>query len=124
MTFEAKLAFIAFFLFCWCVLGLIPWALAAVWVRGRGALLALPLAITAACAAGVLVPLLGQRDANGYFLSLGAALAGGVFGSAAGIAFSRWLRLNMPIAEIPAMDHPVGAPRPMPTPETKTEKND
>lgn len=121
MTLEARLAFIAFFLLCWCVLSLVPWALAAVWVRGRGALLALPLALATACAAGVAVPLLGQRDANGYFLSLATALAGGAIGAAAGIAFSRRLRAEKSAHERPAVPHPIGAPRPaMPPPPTES----
>jgi len=121
VTFEARLAFIAFFLLCWCVLGLIPWALAAVWVRGRGALLALPLALAGACAAGVLVPLLGQRDAKGYFLSLGTALAGSAIGSAAGIAFSRRLSTAEPAPEPTAVPHPIGAPRPSTMPPPPAE---
>lgn len=112
MTFEAKLAFIAFFLLCWCVLGLIPWAISAVWVRGRGALLALPLALVAACAGGVLVPLLGQRDPSGYLLSLATAVIGSIIGSAAGIAFSRKLAVLRPGAPKPAVPHPIGSPRP------------
>jgi hypothetical protein len=112
VTFEARLAFIAFFLLCWCVLGLIPWALSAVWVRGRGALLALPLALTAASAAGVIVPLLGQRDAKGYFLSLGTALVGSAIGSAAGIAVSRRLHATKSAPGRPTVAHPIGVPRP------------
>jgi hypothetical protein len=121
VTFEARLAFIAFFLLCWCVVGLVPWALAAVWVRGRGALLALPLALASACAAGVLVPLLGQRDANGYFLSLGTALIGGAMGSAAGIAFSRRLRAGKPVPDRPTVTHEIGAPRPATMPPPPAE---
>lgn len=89
LTFEARLAFILFFFFVWCVLGLIPWAIAAVIVRGRGALLALPLALAAACVLAVLVPLTGLRDATGFFLSLPAALLGATAGATAGIALSR-----------------------------------
>lgn len=123
MTFEARLAFIAFFLLCWCVAGLIPWTIGAVWIRGRGALLALPLVLTGACAAGILVPLLGQRDVNGYFLSLGVALVGGAIGSAAGIAFSRRLAASKPVPEPPAVPHPIGAPRPAsPAESTETAK--
>jgi hypothetical protein len=115
VTFEAGLAFIAFFLFCWCVLGLMPWAISAVWVRGRGALLALPLALAGACAGGVLVPLLGQRDAAGYFLSLGTAITGSALGSAAGLAFARRLSLARPAPTRPEVPHAIGAPRPAPT---------
>ena len=92
MTFEARLAFILLFFAVWCFLGLIPWAVAAVIVRGRNALLALPLGLTGAAASGILVPLIGLRDATGFFLSLPAAAIGGALGSAAGIAIAR--RLN------------------------------
>ena len=116
VTSEARLAFIAFFLFCWCVLGLIPWSIAAAWVRGRGALLALPLALTAACAAGVAVPLLGQKDAKGYFLSLATAAIGSAIGSAAGIAFSRRLSSATAAPERPDIGHAIGSPKPASTP--------
>ena len=53
MTTEARIAFVLFFFAVWCFLGLIGWAIAAVIVRGRGALPALPLALAAACAASV-----------------------------------------------------------------------
>jgi hypothetical protein len=121
VTFEARLAFIAFFVLCWCVLGLIPWAVAAVWVRGRGALVALPLALASACSAGILVPLLGQRDAKGYFLSLATALVVGALGSAAGIAFARRLSAATPAPERPAVAHSIGAPRPATIPSPPAE---
>jgi hypothetical protein len=91
VTFEARLAFILFFFFVWCVLGLIPWAIAAVIVRGRGALLALPLALAAACVLGVLVPLAGLKDGTGFLLSLAAALLGATAGAWGGILLSRRL---------------------------------
>lgn len=93
MTLEARVAFIVFFFLCWTVMSLIPWAAVAVYVRGRGAILALPLAVVAAWAAGVLVPLLGWRDASGFFVSLAAAFLAGLAGAVAGIAFAR--RLNL-----------------------------
>ncbi len=95
MTLEARLAFILFFFALWCLLGLFPWAIAAVLARGRGALLALPLALAGAAAAGVLVPLLGLRDALGFTLSLPAALGGGALASAAGIALARRLSASV-----------------------------
>ncbi len=91
MTLEARLGFILLFFAIWFVMGLIPWAIAAVLTRGRGALLALPLSLAGAAAAGVIVPLVGQRDAFGFFLSLPAALVGGALASAAGIRFARRL---------------------------------
>jgi hypothetical protein len=92
MTFEARLAFIVFFFLCWTIVALLPWAVTAVVVRGRGAIVALPLAVFAAWAAGVLVPLAGWRDAGGFFFSLLAALTAAAAGSVAGIAFARRLQ--------------------------------
>ena len=112
MTIEARLAFIAFFLLCWCLSGLSPWAISAVWVRGRGAILALPLALAGACAGGVLVPLLGQRDLVGFLISLLTALVGSVAASVAGIAFARRISAARPASPRPAPQHPIGAPRP------------
>lgn len=114
MTIEARLAFIAFFLICWSLLGLVPWALAAVWRRGRGAILALPLALAGACAGGVLVPFLGRRDLTGFLISLLTALIGSGIASAAGIAFSRRIAAARPASPRPAPDHPIGARRPEP----------
>lgn len=89
MTTEARLAFVLFFFAVWCFLGLLCWAFAAVIARGRGALPALPLALAAASAAGVAVPLLGARDLVGFFLSLLTAVIGGALGSAGGVALAR-----------------------------------
>jgi len=91
VTTEARLAFVFFFFAVWCFLGLSAWALAAVIARGRGALPALPLALAAACAAGVAVPLLGARDAIGFFVSLATALLASAIASVAGIALARKL---------------------------------
>ncbi|HVP05514.1 MAG TPA: hypothetical protein VMT90_07555 [Dehalococcoidia bacterium] len=116
MIWEARLAFILFFFLCWCIVGLLPWVVAAVFVRGRGALLALPLALTAACAAGVLVPALGLRDAAGFFLSLLTAVLGGAAGSLGGLAFHRRLQRTAGVTPRPAMTHAPGARRPEPPP--------
>ena len=112
MTIEARLAFIAFFVLCWCLLGIIPWAISAVWVRGRGSILALPLALAGACAGGVLVPLLGQRDATGLLLSLLTAVIGSAAASAVGIAFSRRISAARPAPKRLAPPHSIGAKRP------------
>jgi len=89
MTTEARLAFIVFFFAVWCFLGLIAWAIAAVMARGRGALPALPLALAAAAAAGVTVPLAGLDDARGFVVSLATALTAGAVASAAVIGLAR-----------------------------------
>lgn len=99
MTLEARLAFVLFFFALWCGLALIPWAVAAVLSRGRGALPALPLALAGGAAGGVLVPLLGLRDALGFLLSLPAALLAAALASAAGIALAS--RLSRPGPEAP-----------------------
>ena len=103
VTLEARLAFILAFFAVWIILGLLPWTLAAVLTRGRGALPALPLALAGAAAGGVLIPLLGLRDTLGFLLSLPAALAGGALASAAGIALAR--RLSAPPTPTTGHDH-------------------
>lgn len=115
MIWEARLAFIAFFFLCWCVVGLFPWVIAAIVVRGRGALLALPLTIASACAAGVLVPALGQRDFTGFLISLLTALVGGIAGSIGGIAFYRRLQRYAPTEAKPTVSHALGSRRPPPS---------
>ena len=91
MTPEARLAFVLFFFAVWCFLGLITWAVAAVVARGRGALPALPLALAAASAAGVAIPLAGLDNAAGFSLSLATALFAGAIASIAGIRLAQRL---------------------------------
>ncbi len=91
MTFEARLAFLIFFFLSWTIVAIFPWIVTALYVRGRGAALALPLAVVAAWAAGVFVPLAGMRDVTGFFVSLLAAFLAASAGSIAGIAFARRL---------------------------------
>ncbi len=91
MTTEARIAFVLFFFALWCFVGLIPWAVAAVVARGRGALLALPIALAGACAAGVAVPVIGFDDFSGFLLSLATAFLAGGVASAAGIAVAQSL---------------------------------
>ena len=91
MTFEARLAFLIFFFLCWTIVALFPWMATALFVRSRGAAVAFPLAIGAAWAAGVFVPLVGMRDVTGFFVSLLAAFLAAAAGSVGGIAFARRL---------------------------------
>jgi hypothetical protein len=49
---------------------------------------ALPIAVAAAWLAGVLVPIVGARDATGFLISIATAFAGGVAGTAAGVALA------------------------------------
>lgn len=93
VTVESRLAFILFFFTIWALLGLVPWALAAVLVRGRGALPALPVALAAACLGGVAVPLAGLRDATGLLVSLPTAVVASALGSVGGIRLARRLGL-------------------------------
>lgn len=116
MIWEARLAFIAFFFLSWSVVGLFPWVITAIIVRGRGALLALPLALASASAAGVIVPALGQRDFTGFLISLLTALLGGVVGSIGGIAFYHRLRRHRPAKPKPSVSHTLGSRRPDPPP--------
>ena len=88
MTFEARLAIVLLYFVLWGFLGLLPWTFAAVARRGREVLPALPVAVAAAWLAGVLVPIVGERDATGFLISIAAAFAGGVAGTAAGVALS------------------------------------
>ena len=94
MTFEARLAIVLLYFVLWGFLGLLPWTLAAVARRGRAVLPALPIAVAAACLAGVLVPIVGERDATGFLVSIATAFAGGAAGTAAGVAFSVRLAAN------------------------------
>ena len=92
MTFEARLAFVLLFFALWSLLGFLPWSVAAVIRRGRHVLPALPIAIAASALAGLLVPLLGAQDETGFLLSIATSFAGGVLGTAVGIALA--LRLS------------------------------
>jgi len=91
MTTEARGAFVLFFFAAWCFVGLIPWAIAAVATRGRGALAALPIALAAACAAGVAVPLIGLDNFRGFLVSLVTALLAAAVCSVAGIRVAQRL---------------------------------
>jgi hypothetical protein len=97
MTFEARLIIVLLLFALWAFLGLLPWSFAAVLRRGRHVLPALPIAVGLACLSGVLVPLLGARDTTGFLVSIGVAFAGGLTGTAGGIALA--LRLERPPAD-------------------------
>jgi hypothetical protein len=116
---EARLAFILFFFFCWLVVGMLPWVVTAVVVRGRGALPALPLALAGAGAAGVFVPVIGLRDFNGFLLSLFTALMGGTVGSIAGVAFDRYIQGMKPAKANPRNPEHIGERRPDRTPTSR-----
>lgn len=113
MVWEAQIGFIIFYFFCWSVMALVPWSGVAIVTRGRGALLALPLALGAAWAAGIAVPLVGLTDATGFVLSLVAAVCGSVAGSFGGVWFWRRMQASRPAAQRPVMTHPTGSRRPI-----------
>jgi hypothetical protein len=73
----------------WAALGGACWLAAAVIRRGRGTLIALPLASLGGLAGGLLVPALGRRDGVGLIASLLAAAAGGLVFTAAGLRLGR-----------------------------------
>jgi uncharacterized membrane protein YeaQ/YmgE (transglycosylase-associated protein family) len=85
MTFEVRLAFLLAFFALWALLGFLPWTIAAVVRRGRGVLLALPLAVVGGAAGGVIVPAAGADDERGFLLSLATAFLGGALLSVVGI---------------------------------------
>jgi hypothetical protein len=91
MTLEVRLAFLLFFFLLWGMGGLLPWTVAAVWRRGRGVVLALPLAPIGGMGVGVLTPLLGADDGRGFLVSLAASVMGGALATAAGI----WLEAHL-----------------------------
>jgi hypothetical protein len=66
----------------WGALGLVPWCVALFAGRGRGALMAMPLAFAAGVAAGALVPALGAKGGAGFVAGLGTAMLGGAVVSA------------------------------------------
>ena len=73
----------------WAVLGSVSWLVGAALRRGRGTLLALPLAVLGGLAGGLLVPALGRRDGLGLLVSLLAAVAGGLVLTRAGLRLNR-----------------------------------
>jgi hypothetical protein len=87
MTFEARVGFVIVFLLIWAIIGSIPWAVAAIRMRGRGALPLLPIVVLSAILAGIIVPLSGAKDVTGFWFSLLTALVGAIIASAAGQRF-------------------------------------
>jgi hypothetical protein len=78
MPVSLDIIFLALLFIMWAVLGFIPWVVLAVRRRGRGVLIALPLAVAGGAGGGVLVPAAGARDETGLLLSLVTALVGGL----------------------------------------------
>ena len=89
MPVDLDIIFLALLFIMWAVLGFIPWLTLAVLRRGRGVLIALPLAVAGGAVGGVLVPAAGAKDETGLFLSLGTALVGGLALALLGIWLSR-----------------------------------
>jgi hypothetical protein len=91
MPIDLDVIFLALLLTMWAILGFIPWLVLAVRRRGRGVLIALPLAVAGGIGGGVLVPAAGLRDVVALILSVGAALLGGLILSLLGLRLSRIL---------------------------------
>lgn len=89
MTVEARILFVVLFFAAWGFVGLIAWAAVAVLRRGQGAIQALPVSLTAACASAVALPLAGLDDGRGLLLSLVTAMAGSLLGYAVVLALLR-----------------------------------
>jgi hypothetical protein len=89
VTWELDAILLAVIFLFWAALGSLPWLVAAVILRGRGVLLALPLAIVGGAAGGVIVPAAGARDELGLALSVGTAFLGGLLLSQLGFRLSR-----------------------------------
>jgi len=89
MPIDLDIIFLALLFSMWGILGFIPWLALAVLRRGRGVLIALPLAVAGGAGGGVLVPAAGAKDETGLFLSLGTALVGGLALALLGLRLSR-----------------------------------
>ena len=89
MPVDLDIIFLALLFIVWAIFGCIPWLVLAVLRRGRGVLVALPLAVAGGAGGGVLVPAAGAKDETGLFLSLGTALLGGLALSLLGLRLSR-----------------------------------
>jgi hypothetical protein len=86
---NLDIIFLALLFIIWAILGFIPWLVLAVRLRGRGVLMALPLAVAGGAGGGVLVPAAGARDETGLLLSLVTALVGGLALSLVGLRLAR-----------------------------------
>jgi hypothetical protein len=89
MPIDLDVIFLALLVSIWAILGLIPWLVLAVRRRGRGVLIALPLAIVGGIGGGVLVPAVGLRDVLAVILSVGASILGGLALALLGLRLSR-----------------------------------
>jgi uncharacterized membrane protein YeaQ/YmgE (transglycosylase-associated protein family) len=89
MPVDLDIIFLALLFIMWAILGFIPWLVLAVRRRGRGVLVALPLAIAGGAGGGVLVPAAGARDETGLLLSLVTAVVGGLALSLLGLRLAR-----------------------------------
>ena len=93
MTWELDAILLAIIFLLWAVAGFLPWLVAALIRRGRGVLVALPLAVVGGAAGGVIVPAAGARNEVGILLSVCTAFLGGLALSQVGFRLSRRLRL-------------------------------
>ena len=89
MPVDLDIIFLALLFIMWAILGFLPWLALALIRRGRGVLIALPMAVVGGAGGGVLVPAAGARDETGLFLSLGTAIVGGLALALLGLRLSR-----------------------------------
>jgi hypothetical protein len=89
MPVDLDVIFLALLFIMWAILGFIPWLALALLRRGRGVLIALPLAVAGGAGGGVLVPAAGAKDETGLLLSLGTSLIGGLALALLGLRLSR-----------------------------------
>jgi hypothetical protein len=89
MPVDLDIIFLALLFIMWAILGFLPWLALALLRRGRGVLIALPLAVAGGAGGGILVPAAGARDETGLLLSLGTALLGGLALALLGLRLAR-----------------------------------
>jgi hypothetical protein len=89
MPVDLDVIFLALLFIMWAILGFIPWLALALLRRGRGVLIALPLAVAGGAGGGVLMPAAGAKDETGLLLSLGTSLIGGLALALLGLRLSR-----------------------------------
>jgi hypothetical protein len=89
MPVDLDIIFLALLFIMWAILGFFSWLALALLRRGRGVLIALPLAVAGGAGGGVLVPAAGARDETGLLLSLATALLGGLALALLGLRLAR-----------------------------------
>jgi len=89
MPIDLDIIFLALLFIMWAILGFIPWLALAVLRRGRGVLIALPLAVAGGAGGGVLAPAAVATAETGLHPSLRTALVGWLALALLGLRLSR-----------------------------------